>query len=233
MDKEKALKSINSIGKAGTVISTVMQILLIVGIVAVIVAGIVVMSISDDMFEFRIVSGGSIEFDTSAMPESAINILPYDAHNSAVNVDFSFNGINYRAVDTEVDGDHVTTKLEGKTNVINHSGLAIVVIAAGVILLMTMVVMIFIKKLCTSIRDCSTPFEQGVITGLERCAWVLIPWVIVSGIAKNVIESVLSGSRNMMFSISLSTVLVIVLIFGLSYIFKYGAELQTESDETL
>lgn len=233
MNKEKALKSINSIGNAGTVISTVMQIFLIIGIIVVIIAGIVVMSIPGDVFEFSIRSGGSIEFDASALPKSGIKLLSYKPGDSTVNVNFSFNGINYKTVNTVVDGDHVTTELEGKTNVINRSGLMIVAVAAAVILMMTMAVMIFIKKLCKSIRDCSTPFEQDVITGLERCAWMLIPWVIVCGVAKNVIESVLSGAHNLMLSISLSTVLVIVLIFGLSYIFKYGAELQTESDETL
>lgn len=233
MNKEKALKSINSIGKAGTVISTVMQIMLIVGITALIIAGIVVMNIPGDMFEFRIESGGSIEFDANALPQSGIKLFSYNSGDPNVDINFSMNGIDYKAVNTVVNGDHVYADLEGKTNVITPSGLMIVLIAAAAILLLTMLVMIFIKKLCMSIRDCSTPFEESVIKGLERCTWVLIPWVVVAGVAKNVIESVLSGSHNLMFSISLSTVLVILLLFVLTYIFKYGAELQTESDETL
>ena len=233
MNKEKALKSINNIGKAGTVISTIMQILLIVGIVAVIIAGIVIMSIPKDMFEFRINSGGSIEFNMNSLPEGGVKLFSNNSSDPTLDMNFSMNGIDYKAVNTVVNGNHVFADLEGNTNVINPSGLVIVLIAAAAILLLTMVVMIFIKKLCKSIRDCSTPFEQDVIKGLERCVWVLIPWVVVTGVAKNVMEGVLSGSRNLMFSVSLSTVLVILLLFGLTYVFKYGAELQTESDETL
>ena len=35
------------------------------------------------------------------------------------------------------------------------------------------------------------------------------------------------------FNIDIPTVIVILLLFGLAYVFKYGAVLQTESDETL
>ena len=210
-----------------------MQIMLIVGIVAVIVAGVIVMNIPKDCFEFRIQSGGAIEFDVNGLPGGGVKLFSHGSGDPNVDVNFSMNGISYKAVNTVVNGDHVYTDLEGRTNVITPTALMIVVIAAAAILLLTMLVMIFIKKLCKSIRDCSTPFEEDVIKGLEHCVWVLIPWVVVTGVAKNVIESVLSGSRNMMFSISLSTVLVILLLFVLTYIFKYGAELQTESDETL
>ncbi|MCR4851117.1 MAG: DUF2975 domain-containing protein [Lachnospiraceae bacterium] len=233
MNKENALKSINKIGKIGTVISTIMQILLIVSIVVVIAAAIAVLKIPDDTLEFRITSGGTIEFNTDGLAKSGIKLFANKPDSSNVDVNFSFNGIDYRAVNTAVEGNRVSAELEGKTNVINQSALVIVVIAAGVIVLITMAVMIFVKKLCVSIRDCSTPFEHGVIVNLEHCAWALIPWVIVCGIAKSVIEAVLSGAQNIMIGVSLSTILVIVLIFGLSYIFKYGAELQTESDETL
>ena len=77
----------------------------------------------------------------------------------------------------------------------------------------------------------STIIQVFLIIGL---AGVIIgAAVLLSGISENVIESALTGGKNMLFSVDLSTVLVILLIFALTYIFKYGAQLQTESDETL
>lgn len=233
MDKVKAVKNINKIGKAGTAISTVIQVFLIIGIVGVIVGAAFLLTIPSDLFSFSINSGGNMEFDVDGIAEAGFKLFSKDPEGSFVDVDFTMNGIDYEAVNTEVNGSHVSMELEGTSNVITPARLGIVLAAAGVILLMTMAVMIFIKKLCKSIRDCESPFDQTVIKNLEHCAWALIPWIFVSGISQNFIKAGLTGGRNMMFSVNLSTVLVILLIFALTYIFKYGAQLQTESDETL
>ncbi len=233
MDKERAVKNINKIGKAGTAISSIMQVFLIIGLVGIIVGAAFLLTIPSDLFSFSINSGGYMEFNVDGMTEGGLKLFSKDPAGSFADVDFSMNGIDYKAVNTEVNGSHVSMDLEGTSNVITPARLCIVLAAAGVIVLMTMAVMIFIKKLCRSIRDCESPFDQTVIKNLEHCAWVLIPWVVVSGISQNFIKAALTGGRNMMFSINLSTVLVILLIFALTYIFKYGAQLQTESDETL
>jgi len=43
----------------------------------------------------------------------------------------------------------------------------------------------------------------------------------------------MSGSSKVSLSINIAVVFTIVVIFALTYIFKYGAVLQQESDETL
>ena len=233
MNKENVVRNINKIGKAGTVISTIIQVFLIIGLVGVIIGAAVLLSIPSDLFSFRIESGGTMEFDVNGIPEEGLKFFSKDIKNSFVDVNFNMNGIDYKAVNTVVNGSHISTDLEGRSNVITPTRIGIVVAAAGVIVLLTFVVMIFIKKLCKSIRDCESPFDQAIIKNLECCAWALVPWVFVSGISENVIKSALTGGKNMLFSVNLSTVLVILLIFALTYIFKYGAQLQTESDETL
>ena len=233
MNKEKVVRNINKIGKAGTIISTIMQIILIIGLVGVILGAAILLSIPSDMFSFRIESSGSMEFDVNGIPEEGLKFFSKDLKESFVNVDFNMNGIDYKATNTVVNGSHISTEVEGNSNVITPTRLGIVVAAAGVIVLLTFVVMLFIKKLCKSIRDCESPFDQAIIKNMECCAWALIPWIFVSGISENVIKAALTGGKNMLFSVDLSTVLVILLIFGLTYIFKYGAQLQTESDETL
>lgn len=231
MNKENAMKKINSIGKAGTVISIIMQIILIVGMMAVLLAGIIVFCLPADLFEFRIESSGSVEFDMNGIPEK--DLKAFSNENPAVNSGFSLNGINYKAVKTVVDGSRVITDLEGSSAAITPVWLRVIMVTAAVLLIITMVVMCFVKKLCQSIKDCSSPFEERVVKSLEHCAWALIPWVVVCSICKSVLGAATSGNANLTLNISLSTVLVILLIFGLTYIFKYGAELQTESDETL
>ena len=62
----------------------------------------------------------------------------------------------------------------------------------------------------------------------------LIPWTIISSMAESFVANLLNvGSFEFGISVDFNVVLVIVLIFVLVYIFKYGAVLQRESDETL
>ena len=62
----------------------------------------------------------------------------------------------------------------------------------------------------------------------------LIPWTIISSIADNFITNLMNvGNFELGISVDFKVVLVIILIFVLVYIFKYGAVLQRESDETL
>ena len=56
----------------------------------------------------------------------------------------------------------------------------------------------------------------------------------ISSIADNFITNLINvGNFELGISIDIKVVLVIILIFVLVYIFKYGAVLQRESDETL
>ena len=233
MNKEKVVRNINKIGKTGTVISTIIQVFLIIGLAGVIIGAAVLLSIPSDLFSFRINTSGKMEFDMEGIPEEGLKWFSKDHNASGLDFSFNMNGIDYRSTNTVVEGSHISTDLEGKSNVITPMRLGIVVAAAGLIVLLTLVIMIFIKKLCKSIRDCESPFDQAITKNLECCAWALVPWVFASGISENVIKSALTGGKNMLFSVDLSTVLVILLIFALTYIFKYGAQLQTESDETL
>lgn len=68
---------------------------------------------------------------------------------------------------------------------------------------------------------------------MKNLAISLIPWVVLSNISDMFLQYIMTGNYNIALSINLKIVLVIVLIFALIYIFKYGAVLQQESDETL
>ena len=92
----------------------------------------------------------------------------------------------------------------------------------------------FVGALCKAFRYCESPFEENVIKKMQNLAISLIPWTIISAIADSFATSLLdAGSFEFGIGVDMNVVLVIILIFGLVYIFKYGAVLQRESDETL
>ncbi|MDE6087635.1 MAG: hypothetical protein K2G25_04550, partial [Oscillospiraceae bacterium] len=65
---------------------------------------------------------------------------------------------------------------------------------------------------------CETPFEENVLKTMKNFGFALIPTGLVC----------LSDG-----GISLTAIVLIIAIIIFTYIFKYGAELQKESDETV
>lgn len=61
----------------------------------------------------------------------------------------------------------------------------------------------------------------------------MIPMAFVSSITNSVIQSISSNRIYLNWNVDLTVVIAILLVFAMAYIFKYGAMLQQESDETL
>ena len=106
-------------------------------------------------------------------------------------------------------------------------------IAALICMIMTLVTIHFIKNLCKEIKVCESPFSEGVITNIKRLAYSLIPWVFISGITDSIVGSAFTGKVSIDLNIQLGMVMVVLIVLALAYIFRYGAVLQQESDETL
>ena len=83
-----------------------------------------------------------------------------------------------------------------------------------------------------ALRKCETPFCESVIKSMSRFAISLIPAVFMNMVCGGMWSSLFSGSGFAM-TVNLGSVLLVAVIFLLIAVFKYGALLQQESDETL
>ena len=129
---------------------------------------------------------------------------------------------------------HMSGQADTETITMNLSILPMVFLAGASNVIMTLVTLFFVGFLCKAFRYCESPFEENVIKKMQNLAISLIPWTIISSIADNFITNLINvGNFELGISIDIKVVLVIILIFVLVYIFKYGAVLQRESDETL
>ncbi len=109
-----------------------------------------------------------------------------------------------------------------------------IVCALGVVTLVALLItLIFAGKLCKAFRDCESPFEENVVKQLNALAFSLLPWVVLDSLTESVTESIFTNTFNLFIGVDLGMVMIIFFIFVLAYIFKYGAVLQQESDETL
>lgn len=92
---------------------------------------------------------------------------------------------------------------------------------------------IFVHRLAKAFAGCTSPFEENVIAKMQHLAVSLIPWALLSESADRAFSHMMGRGDYNPFVLNLAPVCMVLIIFMLTYIFKYGAKLQQESDETL
>ena len=94
-------------------------------------------------------------------------------------------------------------------------------------------IVLIIALLCRALRDCKSPFDDTVIRRMRNFAFSIIGWCVLSVVCNLVISSIFASAIQVGVSFSLGNVLLVLVILGLCDIFRYGAKLQQEHDETL
>lgn len=89
----------------------------------------------------------------------------------------------------------------------------------------------FIIKLCKEFKTCETPFSEGVIKRMKQVGYSMLPWFIVFPTAEAAANFMVTNNLNI--SLDIGMLIMALVVLALTYIFKYGAMLQQESDETL
>ena len=247
--KEQAIQKINKVGKISYVIAVIAKVFVIIGLVTMIVAAVACFVMPKD--SIKITMGGNMEVavDFAAMggqiTEEDImelqsmtpgeEIMVENVQIGVVDGEFGFSvmGQDYEIVDSDVNGNVMTMLWASGGRTVSLRDLSVVWLIASLAMAMTIVTITFVEKLCKAFRDCESPFEENVIKKMQNLAISLIPWTIVSSITNSVKESFLNGGVSVSLTVDLGVVLVVLIVLVLVYIFKYGAVLQQESDETL
>ena len=233
MNKENAIKKINTIGKVGSIISTICLVVTCIGIVCAILGGVVTAVLPKNLFTITFNDEAVMNIDVSTVAGETFTGLTDLNTGSLGQGTMSVNGETYTPDSVETNGDQITAHYVGGGGILNSARVSIICWTAVVFGAISAFLLFLVKRICNGLKACESPFEESIIKNVELCSLTLIPWGIMGGITSNVVTSAFSASVKFGPSFSLSNVLVILLLFGLGFIFKYGAYLQTESDETL
>lgn len=229
--KEETVRKINGLGKAGDIIAKVCRVLLIIGFVGIIIGLIAIIAVPKDLVKVDVGTNIGVKVDFSRYGE----LSEADQENARQGLEKSLSEQDEdgRIADYEVTASSVTVHLVtneitfGLRNLIGPMVVALLYVAASY------VSMRFIGLLCRAFRDCASPFEEKVIRCMKNFAFSLIPWVALSMISDSIISRSMFSVNKFSVGVNLGTVLLVLLILGLCRIFRYGAELQKEHDETL
>lgn len=238
MNKEQVITKINKIGSTGAGFALAFKIILGVLAGLTLLGAVSLTCLPKDMLDVGVQATSFVsvnlekfgakfsEEDQKLIEE---NLMSENDYVTSMSVEGHETGV------ASVDATETTLALvsEPVEYHINMRNLAAVVWGGFIALLAHFVLLFFISNVCKAFKTCESPFDANVIDSMKKLAIALIPWGIVLAIAEGLTEGFASGLRSFSFSVDLGVVFVILVIWALTTVFKYGAMLQQESDETL
>ena len=116
----------------------------------------------------------------------------------------------------------------------NNSKFAIIGYLEGgfIFLLVDLIIMIFIlsyvEKLFNNIKNNNTPFTLDNVNYIKRISYLMIALIIITPVSELLFNMLIDNLENSS-GFELMSILEILIIFSMSYIFEYGYEIQKDS----
>ena len=221
---------VNKIGKAGRIVSIILIVLLSIGAFALVLGGVATALIPDAV-EVSFAPVVDVKVDNSLLDMGDWEVTQEALNEANVKVGEEFEGVLLTKTE---DGllVHVDMRdAEETTFGIRDARKAIWAGLVGIASAIVTVVMFL--QLCKTFQVCRTPFDEPVIQKMTTFAWTLIVCAVVSCLARASLGALLSGWQRMSFNLNLAPVFIALVVFFLCMVFRYGAQLQREADETL
>lgn len=238
--KEEAIRKINKFGHIGQIITKIIRIFLIVGFIGALIGEVVLLWLPADLFKITV--EGRLEATVNkhavvhiSRDNVTVNELDAETSKHATRISsIDINDEEYVIGELYSQGDNIigigTTKAPKEITVPRVRG----AVALGILIIVcSYVLFYFVGKLCKAIETCETPFAEEVISSLTVFAYTLVGYVILSGTLGSIAGELVVGSSSVNIGINGTSILVALAVYVLTVVFKYGAILQQESDETL
>ena len=229
-------KKINTAGLIGYIISILLIIAMIACLVGTCIAAVGVGVISDEDVNVKtstninVTASGDIlsKLDSFIKIDGVEELGDLSEGGKAENLEDS--DLSELSVEKSENG----IKVNALTNEVTFSAkrLIFALVITAVYLLAIVIMLYMIKAFMKALKSCDTPFADNVIRPMQKFGYSLIPVVVLSMINNSAWEGFINSS-SFDFSINIEAILVLAVVFILIMVFKYGAELQKQSDETL
>ena len=234
-------RKVNRIGLVGQIVSIILIVLMAVACFGSLLGGIMLSALPKD--SITIGCNGDMDITVS---ETLLDKWMDRIDPGQMNAQMSINGTDYSDIDVEKTSEGLVMHAHADRLEFRLSRLASAAFAGFVYCAVLFVVFIFLKRLSDGFRRCDTPFSDDVIRRMTVFAWVMVGGAALMSAAESIGNSLIHRSIDMSFSLnptgissgiqlsfSFAPILIALLVLFLTMIFRYGAQLQKESDETL
>jgi len=243
--KEKYVDRINALGKVGGIVINVLKGITIAVMVLIIISYLLLDSFGKGIVSVNLFNKVDLSMD---LREFGFIDSKKDKEEQKKYENFGFDE-NYKEVFDEpqagfgkvVVGEFISTKLflsrnEGdeylEVDNLHVDKVDTYLIASLIYSIIIFISLIFAGRFFKALKHSHSPFGESVIKNMQKFAYSLIPWGLFGlSFSKASANSIKQYSVSM--GLNFTTISVIIVILFLVYVFKYGALLQQESDETL
>ena len=235
--KNSSIKKINTAGKIGYIISIFLIIAVIAAMVAICICTVGALAISKNNINVKVATNINVNSTGNFLGKlnsfvfidgvKDLNALTEDAKEG---IKLDDKDITELKVEEKNGGLVIDAKIDEIT--ISMNKIIVSLIATFVFLGAVTVSLYMVKALMKSLKNCESPFSEDVIKNMTRFAISLVCVIILEVICSGFWSS-LKAASSYELSIDLGSILLVAVIYILVTVFKYGAKLQQESDETL
>ena len=216
--KDQTIRNINDLGKVSRIIIIFFKIFAIVGIVCSLTGGIIAAVIPGDSIQMRGSAEADVIVDLDKLPGKVFSV---DEGSDSINLFGTDLSISFK--ENEKTDEGTVYKMNASAGKMKYSHLKPLIVLGlfgmAVFCTLVLIALIFGQKLAKALSVCDSPFEEKVIKAMMNFGKSLIPMAVFF-----VLLYGLSG---------VGTALAVLVVILFIQIFKYGAKLQKESDETL
>ena len=240
MENKNIQNKVNKIGRAGRIVSIVLIVLLSIGAFSLLLAGGVCAVLPEDTVEVSFRPNADVLVGRSILGQewSRIDEIVAEAqealtgkYGEVIQFEKTDRGLLIRLDRLMEEGEVFRLR-----NALGAIWAGLVGIASAIVAL------VMFLKLSDAFRVCRSPFDEAVIRRMNIFAWTLIVCAVVGSFAGSAAQSAVMafqnagihvGAKNFGVSLDLYPIFAALIVFFLCMIFRYGAQLQREADETL
>ena len=117
-------------------------------------------------------------------------------------------------------------KNNSKVKIISYIETGLIFLLVDIVIMI--IILKYVEKLFNNIKNNKTPFTLDNVQFIKKISYLMIALIVISPIAGVIFNSILDLSTEES-SLELISILEILIIFSMSYIFEYGYEIQKDS----
>ena len=226
--KNEYVEKINRMGKAGFAVAKICTVMLNIAMVCCIVGGVLLALVPADGVMVTTSHQAQIEMDMthSIMP----NLIGIDTEADG---SFELDGIKYDKFDITGDLGRQIATASSTPYTYSLKDMMWPMLAGAVMCMFMANTLKKVSAMFETFKNCETPFTVETAEDFKKLAVAFIPVIVISWVVEAIVKRITTGVWDIVIGIDLTVVMAVVVVLMLSEIFRYGAMLQTESDETL
>lgn len=224
------VKRMNTIGKVGKIITIVVIVLAIISTIAMAGVAVVVSALPKDTISADVAAQVDVMLSDEVFKDVNDTIVKEVNNNSKETIDAGVAQVDIKA---ESIKDNAAIRVNADKIHLESGMLSPAIWIAVFNCIAFVVCAFFFMGLMSELSAAPSPFTEGVVKKMKFFAIAILAASIATSIANSLISLILTAGHAYTFNFNFGSIITAVIIFVLAVVFRYGAQLQKESDETL